>query len=126
MTKGYKRDPKSGNYLSPKVFGKTLKEDLVPVQINGKYIKDLKGQTIFLRQSIRLAQIAAAARGDDVLPSRPPPARAGQDMVEGQFVRQEWIAAILATEAVAQEHVEPGEGRPASSRNVFLEGDHTR
>jgi hypothetical protein len=53
VTKGYKRDPKSGNFLSPKVFGKTLQEDLVPVQIDGKYIKDLKGQPIFLRKSIR-------------------------------------------------------------------------
>jgi hypothetical protein len=53
VSKGYKRDPKSGNYLSAKVFGKTLQEDLVPVQIDGKYIKDLKGQPIFLRKSVR-------------------------------------------------------------------------
>jgi hypothetical protein len=49
----YKRDPKSGNYLSPKVLAKTLDQNLVPVLINGKYVKDLKGQTIFLRESIR-------------------------------------------------------------------------
>ncbi len=48
-----KRDPKSGNYLSPKVLAKTLDQNLVPVLINGKYVKDLKGQTIFLRESIR-------------------------------------------------------------------------
>ncbi len=51
--KSYKHDPKSGNYLSPKVYSKTLKEELAPVLINGKYVKDLKGHSIFLRQSIR-------------------------------------------------------------------------
>jgi hypothetical protein len=49
----YKRDPKSGNYLSPKVLSKTLDQNLVPILIDGKYVKDLKGQTIFLRESIR-------------------------------------------------------------------------
>ena len=49
----YKRDPKSGNYLSPKVLAKTLDEELVPIFINAVYMKDLKGQTIFLRRSIR-------------------------------------------------------------------------
>jgi len=49
----YKRDPKSGNYLSPKVLAKTPDEELVPIFINGVYTKDLKGQTIFLRKSIR-------------------------------------------------------------------------
>lgn len=51
--KNYKRESRSGNYLSPKVFSKTLNEPLVPVLINGKYAKDLKGRTVFLRQSIR-------------------------------------------------------------------------
>src|SRR6202011_612572 len=51
--KNYRRESKSGNYLSPKVFSKTLNEPLVPVLINGKYSKDLKGRTVFLRQSIR-------------------------------------------------------------------------
>jgi len=49
----YTRDAKSGNYLSPKVLAKTLNEDMVPIFINGVYMKDLKGQTIFLRRSIR-------------------------------------------------------------------------
>jgi hypothetical protein len=49
----YKRDPKSGNFLSPKVLSKTLDQKLVPILIDGKYVKDLKGQTIFLRESIR-------------------------------------------------------------------------
>ena len=48
----YKRDPKSGNYLSPKVFSKTLDQPLVPSSSMAD-LKDLKGQTIFLRESIR-------------------------------------------------------------------------
>ena len=57
----YKRDPKSGNYLSPKVFLKTLDQPLVPILINGRYLKDLKGQTIFLRESIRNKLLLADA-----------------------------------------------------------------
>jgi hypothetical protein len=51
--KNFKRDPKSGNYLGPKVLSETLKENLVPVLINGKYVKDLKGRSVFVRESIR-------------------------------------------------------------------------
>ena len=50
---GFKLDAQSGNYLSPKLSGKTIHEPLAPVLINGKYVKDLRGQTVFLRQSIR-------------------------------------------------------------------------
>jgi hypothetical protein len=53
VRENYKRDPKSGNYLSPKVLSRTLDQPLVPIFINGRYLKDLKGQTIFLRESIR-------------------------------------------------------------------------
>ena len=51
--KQYKRDPKSGNYLAPKVFTKTLNEPLVQVRIGGRWMTDLKGQPVFLRESIR-------------------------------------------------------------------------
>jgi hypothetical protein len=51
--KQYTRDPKSANYLAPKVFGKTLNEPLVPVRIGGRWVHDLKGQPVFLRASIR-------------------------------------------------------------------------
>jgi hypothetical protein len=51
--KKYKRDPKSGNYLGPKVSSRTPNEDLVPVLIGGRYVKDLKGRPVFVRQSIR-------------------------------------------------------------------------
>jgi LAS superfamily LD-carboxypeptidase LdcB len=53
VRKNYKRDSKSGNYLSPKVFTKTLNEGLFPVPIGGRYVKDLKGQPVFLRESVR-------------------------------------------------------------------------
>jgi hypothetical protein len=51
--KNFKLDPKSGNYLAPKVFAKTKNEELVPVPIGGHYVKDLKGRPVFVRQSIR-------------------------------------------------------------------------
>jgi hypothetical protein len=59
MRKNYKRDPKSGNYLSPKVFSKTLNEQLFPVPIGGRYVKDLKGQPVFLRESVRTKLLQA-------------------------------------------------------------------
>jgi hypothetical protein len=57
--KTFKLDQRSGNYLSPKVFGKTRHENLVPVPINGKYVKDLRGQPVFLRESIRAKLLVA-------------------------------------------------------------------
>jgi hypothetical protein len=59
--KSFKRDVHSGNYLSPKVSSKTFNEKLVPVQIDGKYARDLRGNPIFLRESIRNKLIAADA-----------------------------------------------------------------
>src|ERR1700677_3748947 len=50
-----------------------------------------------------------------------PPFRAGNDMVERQLIA---LAAILAGEAVAQEHVEPGEGGEAGRLDVALERHH--
>ena len=52
-----------------------------------------------------------------------PAARARHQMVEGQVVA---VAAILAGEAVAQEHVEPGEGRVARRPDIGLERDDAR
>jgi hypothetical protein len=59
--RGFRRDPKSGNYLAPKVASRTPDEPLVPVLIDGKYVKDLRGRTVFLRQSIRDKLLAADA-----------------------------------------------------------------
>lgn len=50
---GFKLDPLSGNYLGPKLAARTLHEPLAPVLIDGHYVKDLRGSTVFLRQSIR-------------------------------------------------------------------------
>jgi hypothetical protein len=47
------RDGQSGNYLGPKVSSRTLHEPLVPILIDGKYVKDVRGQTVFVRQTIR-------------------------------------------------------------------------
>jgi hypothetical protein len=52
-------ESKSGNFLSPRVLAKTLPEPLVPVTIAGKYVKDLTGRTIFLRESVRAKLLAA-------------------------------------------------------------------
>lgn len=51
--KSYKQDMRSGNYLTPKVMARTPNEDLVPVSIGGKWVKDLKGQPVYVRESIR-------------------------------------------------------------------------
>jgi hypothetical protein len=51
--KQFALDTKSGNYLGPKVFLKTKKEDMVPVLIGSSYVKDLRGRPVFVRQSIR-------------------------------------------------------------------------
>jgi hypothetical protein len=59
--KHFKVDSKSGNYLSPKVFAKTKKDDLVPVLIGGNYAKDLKGRPVFVRESIRDKLLSADA-----------------------------------------------------------------
>ena len=50
---GFKLDVQSGNYLGPKLSSRTLHEPLVAVLIDGRYVKDLRGQAIFLRESIR-------------------------------------------------------------------------
>src|SRR5690242_1432478 len=79
-----------------------------------------------MRQAVAFAQVAGLAGGDDVLPIGAPAARARHHMVEGQVRRRRALAAILAAEAIAQEHVEPGEGRPALLWDEFLERDDRR
>ena len=78
------------------------------------------------RQPRALAQIARPARRDDILPHRPPAARARNDMVEREVRRRMPHRAILAGEPVAQKYVEPGEGRPPRRRHIVLERDHAR
>src|SRR6185312_6037193 len=61
-----------------------------------------------LRRQIALAQIARRAGGDDIFPGGLAALAARDDVVEGEVVMR---VAVLADEAVAQEDVEPGEGR---------------
>jgi hypothetical protein len=75
------------------------------------------------RQLVGLLEIARRAGSDDVVPGRAAAARAGHDVVEREIVL---VAAILALEAVAQEHVEPGEGWVPGRPHVVLERDHAR
>src|SRR6185437_893606 len=80
----------------------------------------------FFGQAAALHQIAARTGGDDVLPRRPAAARAWHQMVEGQVMRREIVAAILAGETIAQEDVEPGEGRAPCHRDIGFERDDAR
>lgn len=59
--KAFKLDQLSGNYLSPRVFAKLKHENLVPVMIDGRYVKDLRGSPIFVRESIRAKLLDADA-----------------------------------------------------------------
>ena len=68
-----------------------------------------------------LPEIAWRAGGDDVVPGRLAAARARDQVIEGQVLAR---AAILAGEAVAQEHVEPREGRVARRLDIGLERHH--
>ena len=74
-----------------------------------------------LEQFAAFAEIARAARGNDVFPRRPTALGARNDMVEGQILRR---AAIGALKPVAQEDIEAGKGRRAVLRNEILQRDH--
>ena len=71
--------------------------------------------------TVGLPEVALRAGGDHVLPGRDPALRARNDMVERQVLA---LAAILAGEAIAQEHVEPGEGGEAGRLHVAFERHH--
>src|SRR5262249_27636490 len=79
-----------------------------------------------VRQAAALEQIAALAGRNDVLPAGAAAARTRDEMIEGELVRREAAAAVLAAEAVAQKNIEPGEGRPWRFRNELLERDDAR
>src|SRR6187549_2396903 len=61
-----------------------------------------------LRRQVALAQVAGRTGGDDVLPGGLATLGARDDVIEGEVVMR---VAVLADETVAQEYVEPGEGR---------------
>jgi len=72
------------------------------------------------RHQPALLEVARRTGGDDILPGGQPAPRAGDDVIEGQFLRR---AAILALEAIAQEDVEAGEGGMARRLDVGFEAD---
>ncbi len=77
----------------------------------------------FLHRHAALAQITRRAGRDDVVPRRRAAARARHQMIEGEVVLR---AAELASEAVAQEDVESGEGGVGRRLHVGLERHHAR
>ena len=84
----------------------------------------LRGKHLRLcRQLAALLQIAGGAGGDHVVPAGHAAARARHQMVEGEVLI---VAAILADEPVAQEHVESGESGIARRPDIGLERHHAR
>src|SRR5678815_1538658 len=75
------------------------------------------------RGSPALLEIAGRAGGGDVFPASPPALGARHDMVERQFPVR---SAIDATEAVAEEQVEPGEGRIFVRPDILAKRDDRR
>src|SRR6202165_3048337 len=76
-----------------------------------------------LRRQVSLAQIARRTRGDHVFPSGVAAFAARDDVIEGEIVIGR---AILADEAVAQEHVEPGEGGVCGWLDEGFQRHHAR
>lgn len=68
-------------------------------------------------------KVAGRARRNDIVPGGFTAMRAGNHMVEGQFVPR---AAILAFELVPKENVEAGEGGVAGGLHIGLEADDAR
>jgi hypothetical protein len=77
----------------------------------------------FAGGEIALVQIAGRAGGYHVIPSRVSTARTRQQMIEREIVT---VAAILASESVAQKHVKASEGRMGRRLHEGLERDHAR
>ncbi len=75
------------------------------------------------RHLAALFQVAGRARGHDVVPARLPAARARDQVIEREVLAR---IAILAREAISQEHVEPREGRIKRWFDVCFERDDGR
>src|ERR1700719_3935828 len=76
-----------------------------------------------LRRQVSLAQIARRTGGDHVLPGGLAALAARDDVIEGEIVVGR---AILADEAVAQEHVEPGKGGMRGRLDEGFQRHHAR
>ena len=69
-----------------------------------------QAEAAFAQGLAALEEIVPLAAGHDIVPDRGAAAAAGNDMVEGQFLRRQAVTAILAAETVPQEDVVAGEG----------------
>src|SRR6185312_8032166 len=76
-----------------------------------------------LRRQIALAEVARRTGRDDVFPGGLAALAARDDVIEGEVVMR---VAVLADKAVAQEDVEPGEGRMRGRFDERLQRDHAR
>src|SRR5271168_2000119 len=76
-----------------------------------------------LRRQVALAQIARRTRRDHVFPGGLAAFAARDDVIEGEIVGRR---AVLADEAVAQEHVEPGEGGMRGRLDEGFQRHHAR
>ena len=77
-------------------------------------------------QLAALEEIAGRAGRDHVFPCGASAARARDDVVEGQLVGRVGATAVLALEAVPQEHIEAREGGVARGLHIGLERDDRR
>src|SRR3981189_2591239 len=76
-----------------------------------------------LRRQVSLAQIARRTGGDHVLPRGLAALAARDDVIEGEVVVGR---AVLADEAITQEHVEPGEGGMRGRLDEGFQRHHAR
>ena len=76
-----------------------------------------------LRHPLALAQVTRRAGGDDAVPCGLAALAARDHMIEGEIILGR---AILAFEAIAQEHVEPGEGGIARRPDEGFQRYHGR
>jgi len=100
-------------------------EPTIPVQVVHRRLERhlCRPHLGLVGREIALAQIAGRAGGHHVVPGRVSTARARQQMIEREVVT---VAAILASESVAQEYVKAGEGGVSRRLYEGLERDHAR
>src|SRR6266700_4572039 len=80
-------------------------------------------QPRLLRRQVALAQVARRTCGDDVLTGGLAALAARNDVIEGEVVVSR---AVLANEAVTQEHIEPGEGGMRGRLDEGFQRHHAR
>ena len=73
---------------------------------------------------IPLPQVTLLTGGHDIFPTRTTAFGARDYVIKGQALDWKAGTAILATEMIAEKHVEPGKGRRAVHGNVVFERNH--